>query len=449
MIYTFFLVLIRIKFTYNYVSIMSKSKKIMFFSLFVLFLLIIFEIFSYLLFHSFNYDEKFNLYKEKRNSNLNFKYFKDVNLALPIPEIEVVHYTSEFVDRYKTKDVLNLGFGLFDDGINKEKKYFAVALGDSFTKGVGSGNNIKNGWVELVEKNLPNLDILNLGNLGRSIVDQRYGYDQIKNEINHDFIIYNFFTGGDYYENTTDISSAYFLNNKISTQNLNDSEIQKTINNLQIYHGYDPSFEYILDAEYRLYSLWILIKVTVITNIYKNVPNKFLPIFFKKPLKDFNEYNKTRMNVVPNNIYNLSEDILKSSESIIIDDRLFHVKHIYKNKDIVNKIVDNSANLLKEFILTTKKNNKNILVIIHPSQNDIFKSKLQKKINIDYTYMRHRLIDQINNHVKVLDLTPILIKEINLNEDKNYFWKKDGHYTTLGYKVVSEEIEKFLSANIN
>lgn len=158
---------------------MSKSKKIMFFSLFVLFLLIIFEIFSYLLFHSFNYDEKFNLYKEKRNSNLNFKYFKDVNLALPIPEIEVVHYTSEFVDRYKTKDVLNLGFGLFDDGINKEKKYFAVALGDSFTKGVGSGNNIKNGWVELVEKNLPNLDILNLGNLGRSIVDQRYGYDQI------------------------------------------------------------------------------------------------------------------------------------------------------------------------------------------------------------------------------------------------------------------------------
>ena len=51
--------------------------------------------------------------------------------------------------------------------------------------------------------------------------------------------------------------------------------------------------------------------------------------------------------------------------------------------------------------------------------------------------------------MKVLDLTPILIKEINLNEDKNYFWKKDGHYTTLGYKVVSEEIEKFLSANIN
>lgn len=192
-----------------------------------------------------------------------------------------------------------------------------------------------------------------------------------------------------------------------------------------------------------------MIKVTVMTNIYKNVPNKFLPIFFKKPLKDFNEYNKTRMNVVPDHIYNLSEDILKSSESIIIDDRLFHVKHAYKNKDIVNKIVDNSANLLKEFILTTKKNNKNILVIIHPSQNDIFKSKLQKKINIDYTYMRHRLIDQINNHVKVLDLTPILIKEINLNKDKNYFWKKDGHYTTLGYKFVSEEIEKFLSANIN
>ena len=31
--------------------------------------------------------------------------------------------TSEFTDKFKTKDVLGLGFGLFDDGVDLEKKY--------------------------------------------------------------------------------------------------------------------------------------------------------------------------------------------------------------------------------------------------------------------------------------------------------------------------------------
>ena len=63
----------------------------------------------------------------KRKSSLGYKYYSNVGLALPKPELEVIHYTKEFVDKFKTRDVLNLGFGLFDDGINLEKK-FAVAL---------------------------------------------------------------------------------------------------------------------------------------------------------------------------------------------------------------------------------------------------------------------------------------------------------------------------------
>ena len=54
---------------------------------------------------------------------------------------------------------MNKGFGLFDDGIDKDRKHFAVAIGDSFTKGVGSGDNLKNGWVELTEKKLKDIDI--------------------------------------------------------------------------------------------------------------------------------------------------------------------------------------------------------------------------------------------------------------------------------------------------
>ena len=74
-----------------------------------------------------------------------------------------------------------------------KKKIRAVALGDSFTRGVGSKDNIKNGWVELVERNHGNMDIVNLGNLGSGINQHKYGYENLKNLFNHELVLYNFF----------------------------------------------------------------------------------------------------------------------------------------------------------------------------------------------------------------------------------------------------------------
>ena len=101
---------------------MTKSKKIVFSVTLIIIVLFIFELFAFSLFNLFGYDNKFNLYSEKRKSNLGYKYYSNVGLALPKPELEVIHYTKEFVDKFKTRDVLNLGFGLFDDGIDLDKK---------------------------------------------------------------------------------------------------------------------------------------------------------------------------------------------------------------------------------------------------------------------------------------------------------------------------------------
>ena len=97
---------------------MTKSKKIAFSITLTIIILLIFELFAFSLFKLFSYDIKFNLYSEKRKSSLGYKYYNNVGLALPKPELVVTHYTKEFVDKFKTKDVLNLGFGLFDDGID-------------------------------------------------------------------------------------------------------------------------------------------------------------------------------------------------------------------------------------------------------------------------------------------------------------------------------------------
>ena len=423
---------------------MTKSKKIAFLITLTIIILLIFELFAFSLFKLFSYDNKFNLYSEKRKSSLGYKYYNNVGLALPKPELVVTHYTKEFVDKFKTKDVLNLGFGLFDDGIDLEKKKFAVAIGDSFTRGVGSGNNLINGWVELVENELTDYDILNLGNLGRSVIDQKYGYDLIKKNIKHDLIIYNFFTGGDYYENTADNSASFFLNKKIKEDKLNNDQIAQLVKNLQIYHGYDPSMEYLLDAKYRLFSLWLLVKISLITNIDSLIHRSLLPEIYYKPYKDFNAYQETRMGIVSDEIYELGKEVYKNSQSLKIDNRVFHISKIYQNRNIADKIVDNSVQQIKKFINQSLKENKKFFLIIHPSQNDVYNEILNKKISINYAYMRQRLIRGIGSDIPILDLTIKIKEKISKNNKLRLFWEEDGHYTSDGYKFVAKQITTFL-----
>ena len=104
----------------------------------------VFEIIFYFYFKLSNTEEKLKNYKINRKNVLSYKYFPEINLVLPKPNTNFIYSTKEFVDIFKTKDVLNSGFGLFDDGVDKNKKVYSVALGDSFTRGLGSIDNLKN-----------------------------------------------------------------------------------------------------------------------------------------------------------------------------------------------------------------------------------------------------------------------------------------------------------------
>lgn len=66
----------------------------------------------------------------------------------------------------KAVSINKMGIGFFDDGIDPDKNRVAIALGDSFTRGMGSTDIVKYGWVELAENTLRNLDIINMGNSG-------------------------------------------------------------------------------------------------------------------------------------------------------------------------------------------------------------------------------------------------------------------------------------------
>ena len=208
-----------------------NKRKFFFILIIIIFITLFFELVFFLYFYNNNLSEKLFLYSEKRKSALSHEYFPEVDLVLPKPNTSFTHITSEYVDVFHTKDVLNLGFGLFDDGINKGKKVYAVAIGDSFTRAVGSENNLESGWVELVEKKIDWIDILNLGNLGGSIVNQKFKYDNLKKFINHDLVIHNFYFAENFVENLTDYDGSFYISYLKEKFNLNDEEIKKKLMN--------------------------------------------------------------------------------------------------------------------------------------------------------------------------------------------------------------------------
>jgi hypothetical protein len=99
--------------------------------------------------------EDLAVYRDRVQSARSYRFFPELQVVRPLANVEITERQAEYVDRFRTSDLLGRGIGFFDDGINRDRKVFAVALGDSFTRGVGSTDNLRYGWVELVERAVP------------------------------------------------------------------------------------------------------------------------------------------------------------------------------------------------------------------------------------------------------------------------------------------------------
>ena len=403
---------------------------------FILINFFLLEVISLTYFKFVSNDQKnLELYIKKRAATDQYKYFENVNLVLPKPNIKIYHYTPEFTDIFETKDILNNGIGFFDDGINN-KKIKAVAIGDSFTRGVGSINNLKNGWVELVEKNHEEIDIVNLGNLGAGINDQIYGYNQIKNLIDHELIIYNFFAGADYIDNLDDKAISYYIKKK--SKDLSSSELQEMIKDFNKRHGYKHYLEYLKNNKYRSYTFYLCLKIIDYLNI-KKIINTW-EYSFNYSLPD----SEARLNVVEDELYKYHK---MRSKKIHCINKKYCIKEneIFENEIISQKIIQNTSNKINNFFKDSLENQKKFILIIHPSSRYFYPNNT----NIDYNSLNGELIRQLNKQIKIINLTNELREIDRKNSEINLFYKYDGHYTVEGYKIVSNIILKKLNQILN
>ena len=412
--------------------------------LFLFYNLLLFEIFSYSFFVINEEKLKFDNYKKKYSGNLNYFFSKDVELVFSKPDNEVVHFTSEFVDIFKTKNILknSMNLGFFDNGIDPSKKSI-VAIGDSFTRGTGSGDNLQFGWVSLVEQKLNNHNIINFGNRGSGINQQFYAYKKLENLIPHEVILYNFFSGNDYFDNLYDVDFNYYLSK--NSKSMSQDKVNLIIEKLQTHHGFNYHMDYWLKNKFSFYSVYFLLK------IYDYLLNKKIASNYLID-KKINIYLKTnineqdaRMGLVSDSLFSLRKEIQKKKKIQCNKKYCFsYYDDFHNNKIIKEKIINNSAKKINEFYLYSKKNNKKFILILHP-----WARNLDKNLGEQYNQIDKILLSKINKDINYLLISNDLKNYENSNPDIKIFHRYDGHYTKDGYAEVSNIIYRHINRILN
>ncbi|MAV56795.1 MAG: hypothetical protein CBE07_001615 [Pelagibacteraceae bacterium TMED247] len=419
-------------------------------SLFLLF--IIFELIFFIYFSFSNLKQQISDYKIRKLSAQSYKYFSQFELILPKPNSNIIHITDEFTDNFKTKDVLDLGVGFFDDGINQNKKVYSVAIGDSFTRGIGSLDNLKYGWVELIEKRLKWIDILNLAHLGGGALHQRYSYNKIKSSIDHNLVLFNFSTTLGFIENLDDRFPTHYMRSIMVHENLNESQLQERIDNLNNAHGYKVYLEYFTNNHfYHSYTVGFVFKFISLLEIKNLIPKKFQTHYITGKNQDVHNFNKGkyRMGLLNEEHADMRTRLEQSRSTKVLNDRNFSEFTAYADKVFLDKIINHSAKIINEFSEEVKLDGRDFIMTILPSKNDvyypIYKGTLSNENKIDYEEIRNKLKLKLKKDIKIIDITEDLTKFVIKNPQEEIYWFNDNHFNKLGYKLVSDFISKKLN----
>ena len=106
-------------------------------------------------------------------------------------------------------------------------------------------------------------------------------------------------------------------------------------------------------------------------------------------------------------------------------------------------IIKNTSEKINNLFYKLQKEDKDFLLIIHPSARNL----LPELTKVNYNTIDQKMISLLDKRIKILDLKKDLSNYQNINKNYKIFYKHDGHYTLAGYKLVSEIISAYLKKN--
>jgi len=141
------------------------------------------------------------------------------------------------------------------------------------------------------------------------------------------------------------------------------------------------------------------------------------------------------------NIYAMSFIYRLVAERVIHINPLLLTPEQYKNEsDVASNKIKNIIDLYKELSI---KNNFDLLFVFYPMKDEVLYQKYKYWDEI-ISYANSRGLETVN-------LLNYYIKVVGMNNQniEKYYWPKDGHNKSAGYRVFAEGIEKSLVKNLS
>jgi len=374
-------------------------------------------------------------YKAMMESAQKYRFNEDLGIIVPLAGATIAHATPEYSDVYRINSINGVGF--FDDGLDANKPLKVFVLGDSFTRGVGSKDNLRYGWVELAERGLDSVDLVNVGQSGAGQVTQFAYYDKLKGVFDHQLVILNLFTGGDFDDNLYKYAdwNGYFAR---LPQGVDKNGY---LADLLTSFNYRISTHYIAYSPVRLYTVWATLMV------YEKLISKYPPFSrFAKINKEYTiamEHDEKERE--PESVKSLQPTEFVEENSS--DGRFVfsYDPRLYRKSDqrTADRIARHTADIVNDFSRSMTKEGKRFLLIIHPGKEEVYLYK-DKGDAYDFDYTRERFKSYLDRDIQVFDMTAPLRGKAEKDKETLYY-RVDGHYTQAGHQAVADLVREYLA----
>jgi hypothetical protein len=427
---------------------MSFRKKLLLSSIIFMVLFSIFESICFLLFKKDEVATQVRLadYIAFKENVRKITWDKSNKIITPLSENNFIFPYEEFTDKFRTSSVSDGQIGIWGDP-PKKKKYVAFALGDSFTRGVGSKDPNRARWTSIISNRNNKIEIINLGDAGTSVKYQLDRYKKIGKKIPHNVVIQATIPS-DFLETTAGCTLGDVMERL--PKNIDPEDfLQKSY----APHFNVPELEYLSSAKVRLYSIYSLIKIFggYTTSKYQHVRDSLCKEIKTEKADQFKDedYVNAVIKSLPGGVYDNCPVPQDKNVCLVYFTQLMRAGNDESKKIVVSYL----SKYIKELALEAKKNGAKFVLLMLPEKSQTYHYKYGADFmnGIDPFYPFDELKRSLGPDVVFYDMTKDFIDAAKQYDSRGKFlyYAIDSHWNPDGYSVAADLIERFLERMVS
>lgn len=370
----------------------------------------------------------------------NMEFHEHTKTIAPLPNKSFIFLKPEFKDIFITGTYGGkLNLGVWDNFFNPLAKHAILAYGDSFTRGVGSGDARENSWAAKLDRiNPDHISIFSRGGSGVNAKDQLENYKKMK-WMKHNVVMLGTI-GSDILESFQGCQAPEVISQlppQVDKQDFLRTFVLDTKN-------YSEPLDYMYPQnEFRSYSIYNLLRLKEAIGLKGSRPR-------------FEEYKKhwdkicNKLLKTPKYVQEgLYHDVYKSLEGEFVEDCdqefcfRFNTHILKKSNDRKKRLAlaYYYTSFINEFKREAYKNGADFILVLFPEKRHVYSSFFKDSfVGLDPQFDLNAIKHFADKDIKIIDLRPGFTKQAVLyaKKKKLLFHRFDGHFNQAGHQVASQ-----------